>query len=468
MNFLFINPPSENKKKYIRLIDCSHEAKASYLWQPNDFMIISSYFKEEDNYYLIDGTVDQLDSESFYKEVNNLKNVKFDVVFFATGSACYYEDLFYYTKLRETFYYSTICVLGDVFVEKNFREDIFKRDVDAIIFKPYDLDLSHISQIRKLKIEKKDFSFVDCVITHPDNHPFDNKAKKLSIVDSDIPKHGIFKKKYSWPFLTTKNFTTITSMWGCTYSCSYCTSGIMHPISRSNNSIIKEIEFIKKSGFKEIQFFDKVFGIPKIERIKLMKEIIEKKLTIPFSCYFHPSMYDPEFLELMKKSGCHTIIIGIDSADLESLALYNRKVTQKVLDLLIKHANDLNINVCADFIIGLPHEKEEDVLKTVEYSKKIKIDFASFNIAAPLPGSSFRKDAIKKGTINAQDLSDTLNTSFSSQFISAERLIEIRKKANFEFYFRFSMIFRRLRRLRSFEHFFIQLNQMFGIIRNNF
>ena len=71
MNYLFINPPS-SKKKYIRLIDCSHEAKASYLWQPNDFMIISSYFKEQDYYYLIDGTVDELDEESFYKEVKNV------------------------------------------------------------------------------------------------------------------------------------------------------------------------------------------------------------------------------------------------------------------------------------------------------------------------------------------------------------------------------------------------------------
>jgi len=466
MNYLFINPPS-SKKKYIRLIDCSHEAKASYLWQPNDFMIISSYFKEQDNYYLIDGTVDELDAESFYKEVKKFENFKFNIIFFATGSACYYEDIIYYSKLREMFYNSTICILGDVFVEKNFREDIFKKDVDAIIFKPYDLNLTQVSQIRKLKLEKKDFSFVDCVITDPNIHPFFNKAKKLSIIDSDIPKHSLFKKNYSWPFLTTKNFTTITSMWGCTYSCSYCTSGIMHPISRSNNSIIKEIEFIKKSGFKEIQFFDKVFGVPKTERVKLMKELIEKKLIIPFSCYFHPSMYDPEFLELMKKAGCHTIIIGIDSADLESLALYNRKVTQKVLDSLIKHADDLNINVCADFIIGLPHEKEEDVLKTVEYSKKIKIDFASFNIAAPLPGSSFRKDSIKDGIMNPQDLNDTLNTSFSSKFINSERLMEIRKKANFQFYFRFSLILRRLRRLRSFEHFCIQLSQMFGIIRNN-
>ena len=62
-----------------------------------------------------------------------------------------------------------------------------------------------------------------------------------------------------------------------------------------------------------------------------------------------------DFLDLMKKAGCHTIIIGIDSADLESLAIYKRKVSEKTLSSLIDHANKIKLNVCADFIIGLPH-----------------------------------------------------------------------------------------------------------------
>jgi radical SAM superfamily enzyme YgiQ (UPF0313 family) len=242
----------------------------------------------------------------------------------------------------------------------------------------------------------------------------------------------------------------------------------MHPISRTNQSIINEIKYIKKLGFKEIQFFDKVFGIPKNDRKDLLRKIIDDGLSLPFSCYFHPSMYDPEFLDLMKKAGCHTIIIGIDSVDLESLAKYNRKVVEKTLNALIDHANKIKINICADFIIGLPHETEEDVMKTIDYSKKIKIDYASFNIAAPLPGSSFRKDAIADNKILDVDLADTLHTNYSSKFISSEKLMEIRRKANFDFYFRFSMIIRRLLRLKSFEHLKIQISQMIGIIKNNF
>ena len=75
MKAAFIIPPSKNKKKYIRLIDCSHEAKANYLWQPNDFIIISSYFKNQDELYFIDGTADELSKDDFFKEINNIQMI---------------------------------------------------------------------------------------------------------------------------------------------------------------------------------------------------------------------------------------------------------------------------------------------------------------------------------------------------------------------------------------------------------
>ena len=96
----------------------------------------------------------------------------------------------------------------------------------------------------------------------------------------------------------------------------------------------------------------------------------------------------------MKKAGCHAIVVGIDSKDLKKLALYNRKANEDVkkhVHRMLDYADKINLSVCADFISGLPHENKQDIINTIEYAKKIKIDFASFNIAAPLPGSVFRE-----------------------------------------------------------------------------
>ena len=58
--------------------------------------------------------------------------------------------------------------LGDIFLEENFRKDIFYLDIDAIIYKPYNLDVEKLN-IRKLK--NKNYH-LDFVITDPKEHPF--------------------------------------------------------------------------------------------------------------------------------------------------------------------------------------------------------------------------------------------------------------------------------------------------------
>ena len=470
MNILFSIPPSKGKRNIFRGIDCSHDAKADYLWQPYDLLIMSSYIKDEDNFHFIDGTVEKNDEKEFFARFDNIKKDIIDVIVICTGSASYHDDIYYMEKLRKMFFNTTICVLGDIFVDEYFRKDILQKDFDGIIFKPYNINFEDISKIRKLRLDEPQKKIVtQCLITDYKEHPFFQNSKKLTITDSEIPKHEVFKNKnYSWPFNTRKNFTTISTMWGCTYSCSYCTSGLMHPIARSNKSIITELEYIKKLGFKEIQFSDKIFGVPKPERKKLLREMVQKKLNLSFSCYFHPSMYDEEILELMKSAGCHTIVIGIDSADLKNLVNYNRKVNIDTLDKLLQKTKQLKMNVCGDFIIGLPHESKEDILKTISFSKKIKIDFASFNIFAFTPGNTERTKAVASGEILESHCEETLNPTAINKNLSQKELDYLRKRANREFYLRPWMLFRRLVRLKSFEHFLIQIQQLLGIIKKNF
>jgi anaerobic magnesium-protoporphyrin IX monomethyl ester cyclase len=464
MNVLFVIPPSRNKKKFMRLIDCSHETKGDYLWQPNDYIIISSLLRKNDNAFFIDGTADELLPEQFSNHLNTHLNKNIDVIFFSTGSATYFDDIIFFKEIREKFIDITICILGDVFLEKNFRSHILSLGADCIIFQPFNLDFNEIINLRKNKDQNVK---TNSVITDPNYHPFLNINKKIVKVSMGIPRHELFKKNYSWPFLTNQNFTTLTTMWGCTYSCSYCPTGKIHPFTRSNEEIIEELKYIKELGFEEIQFFDKVFGIPKKDKLELLETIIQQKLTFPFSCYFHPSMYDPKLLNLMKEAGCHTIIIGIDSVDLKSLAQYQRNVNEQTLKNLIDHCEELKIDICADFIIGLPHEKISDIKNTIKFSKKISIDFASFNIAAAMPGSSLRENLLKKNVMKNFELEDSLNAKFTSNNISVDELIKLRKYANLSFYLRPSLIIRRILRLKSFGHFIIQVKQMFGLLKQN-
>jgi radical SAM superfamily enzyme YgiQ (UPF0313 family) len=170
----------------------------------------------------------------------------------------------------------------------------------------------------------------------------------------------------------------------------------------------------------------------------------------------------------MKKAGCHTIILGIESFNISSLEKYGRITSKEKIENLIRKANEIKLNICADFIIGLPGETKRDILQTIKYSKSLDIDYASFNIAAPLPGSVFKKSAIADGRINESDHHfDSVGNArtLSSDQLPNTELINLRNLAVRSFYLRPGYVIKRIMRLRSVEHFLIQFEEMFQILK---
>jgi radical SAM superfamily enzyme len=171
---------------------------------------------------------------------------------------------------------------------------------------------------------------------------------------------------------------------------------------------------------------------------------------------------------MMHAAGCHTIIIGIDSANVPGLKRYGRVVDLRKIDSVIEHANRLQMDICADFILGLEHETEADVMATIDYALKLPIDFASFNIAAPLPGSDIRQKAVSSGKMSfGIEGFDTSGRGgiIGSDSVSVDVIKRLRKEAFRKFYLRPSYLIRRLRKTSSAEHFVIQMLEMFSMLK---
>jgi len=113
---------------------------------------------------------------------------------------------------------------------------------------------------------------------------------------------------------------------------------------------------------------------------------------------------------------------------------------------------------------------EQDIINTLNYSLKLPIDFASFNIAAPLPGSDIRERARNDGTlVFGQEGFDTLGREgiMGNKNVSFEKIAELRRKAVKQFYFRPSYLLRRLRKTSSLEHLGIQFFEMLSLIKKS-
>lgn len=453
---IFINPPSKQGRKLIRNFDCATESKGNYLYQPYDFLLLSSHF-EKDSFILIDAIADGLKKEEVFKLI---KEKHIDCFIVALADTNWAEDFIFLKALRARYPDHGIFVFGDAFIDKQTVNSI--RDYsNGILANPIEITKSDFNiENPKQWIDKQGFV--------QENTYTRSDLKKPIQVSISNPHHDKFLlKNYRWPFSQRFKYTTVFTAWGCPYSCSYCVVAKFPNLYRESDEIIKELDLIKEMGLKEIYIGDRSFGLPRNNCVDLLKKMIKKKYNFTWSTYFHPNQYDPELLELMKKSGCHTIIIGIESHDFQSLKKYGRHMKEDRFYKLIEHAKKLNIGICGDFIIGLPNETREDILKTIKLAKSLKIDYASFNIAAPLAGSSLRADAMKDGRIKPGDENHFDSFGYhkvlSNGVLSGKEILALRNKAVRDFYLNPSYLFKSLFRIRSIEHFLVQFQEMLQI-----
>ncbi|MDA8105488.1 MAG: radical SAM protein [Nitrospiraceae bacterium] len=459
MDVLFVIPPSPEHKLIIRMIDCSYETKANYLWQPNDFIIMTSLLNESDNAFFVDGTADQLDPVAFREQ---LRKSRCDILVFALSSVCWESDYRFFQDAGKMFHDVPIFVLGDIFLEDSYRQQILM-ECDGIIYNPFQLDFASML----LMPGNRKGASLPGICTRPGQRFFESGTQPIRIT-AGTPRHELFmKRRYRFPFARHFRFTTVTTMWGCPFSCTYCTDSNFPPLVRSHGDVIRELAYIRDLGIKELFIADKAFGFFSSEAVPILEEMT-KSFRFAWSCYFHPQVYNARILEMMHAAGCHTIIVGIDSANVPALRRYKRVVDPIKIDAIIAHANRLGMSICADFILGLEHETARDVKRTIDYALKLPIDYASFNVAAPLPGSDIRKKAIHSGKMSfGVEGFDTSGRGgiIGSDSISVDVIKRLRREAFIKFYLRPSYLLRRLRKVASTEHLAVQLIEMLSMLK---
>jgi len=188
-----------------------------------------------------------------------------------------------------------------------------------------------------------------------------------------------------YPFVDM--FTGRKCYWG---KCTFCLwpSTILKEggyIFRDIKDVLDEIEWAVKNirpKIKEIFIQD---DTPPAWRCKQIAEgIIERKIKISWSTYARGDLtLVPEILKLMKKSGCHCLHVGYESSSNEILKKINKGVTKEMLEKFTQWCNDTDIDVHADFMIGLPGETRKSARDTIEWAKKLKV--VTYQFAPPRP-----------------------------------------------------------------------------------
>ncbi len=440
---LFVNPPGP---RYLyRGTVCTYLSKARYVWKPKDFLLASGRLPKDWEASFLDASIRRIPSDEA------LLRIRFeapDRILLAMSSIPWASDLEFLRQVRDQAPKAHLTVFGEVLLEEAYRAKAMAH-ADAVLFNPVQYDVEAAS--------------------YPgmDERPL--KAGTRTVLG--IPRHALFDYwRYRWPFNRHFRYAAVYTQYGCPYSCSYCTESITSVAWRPAEEVLEELRGLKADGYRELHLGDASFGFPKPNAMALLEGMVQSRMGFGWSCYTYPGLADREMLELMKASGCHTVVIGIDSADMNMLRTYGRRLSLERIERFLNDCHQLGIDVCGDFILGFDQETEESVKRTVDLALRSPLAYASINIATPLFGSSLRDKARLEGRLEGRaDGFDTAgNTVLGASAIPPDLLKALRREASRAFYLRPSYLWRRLTRIRGVEHLAIQALEASAMAENYF
>jgi len=213
-------------------------------------------------------------------------------------------------------------------------------------------------------------------------------------------------------------YAAIQTSLGCNFGCSFCMINII------NRNDVEEIGVA--SNYKGMRFWSTEFNLNQIDKlvemgvttIRIVDEmfLLYKKHYIPLCeklskrSYSHllkmwsysrvDTVTDPDFLKTVRSAGIRWLCLGIESGDKKvRLEVSKGKFDDVDIHKVIEQVHDAEIEVMANYIVGLPGDTHESMEKTYKLSEELNTSGWNMYAAMALPGSQLYKDALDKGQL---------------------------------------------------------------------
>jgi len=109
---------------------------------------------------------------------------------------------------------------------------------------------------------------------------------------------------------------------------------------------------------------------------------------------------DGEMLDLMQRSGCFNVQVGLQSFNPRSLQWANIKQNRiEEYQMIVENLHKRNILVTAFLIFGFDYDTVDIFDETIDAVKKIGIDEAHYYILTPYPGTALYQELEKEGRL---------------------------------------------------------------------
>lgn len=270
--------------------------------------------------------------------------------------------------------------------------------------------------------------FLNCVHA---NEPFDQVANLITaqchnpvrslIADLDelpMPDRDLI---LSHSYLKDTPKKTFYASRGCPYSCTYCANNYYQQLYRgkgkllrrfSVDRLIREIQDVKaKYRMDFVKFGDDLFA-PKVDDwLMAFSERYAREIGVPFNCFLRIDTITESLIQTLKKAGCHSVHLSIDSLSKEVRdSVFHRRMRDVDLKAILNMIRSHGIQTWVNFMLAAPESTLKDDLDTILFSKAARITYTNYSTTTPMSGTRLFDYAHSKGFLSDDYVSDMMAT----------------------------------------------------------
>ena len=161
---------------------------------------------------------------------------------------------------------------------------------------------------------------------------------------------------------------------GCPYRCAFCNFTkdrrlkFIKPIAK----LLDEMKAVSDFGVRYIWFVDDNFRLGSHDLESVCKRFIDADLQLNWMSFVRASALKDVDGELLRRSGCIEVQLGLESADPQVLRNMNKRAEPALYSEVIKKLLAAGINCSCYFLFGFPGETAESARRTREFIKSIE------------------------------------------------------------------------------------------------
>jgi radical SAM superfamily enzyme YgiQ (UPF0313 family) len=153
------------------------------------------------------------------------------------------------------------------------------------------------------------------------------------------------------------------------------------------------------------------------------EELIRRRLGVSwFGNARADNLTDPAFVQLLRRSGCWMLSMGIESASDDIRKDMLKRLEREKIQIAFTNLRKAGIKSFAFFIYGYPGDTRGTMDRTSDYAIELDPDFANFYPAVPYPGTDLFEKCVREGLLTPQAADDWARMEYSYYLMEGKGL----------------------------------------------